>query len=1070
MRLDTAAIGEHRYTPVVHQGDDEHGRNGGIDRRLGVLRAAWWCVTVWAVLFVLGTPSSSWADAPFPVPPLDSPFAGPVLEDDAVLLAARAVAWREDGVRYVRLNDAVQLRVGHFIIDGDSALVRIDRQDPAVRDIKHLAVVIDRATTRDGRGSGRAGATRAEAERLLVTVRTSGGVRLKTDLLQPIDAAPPDRFVQEATARIDRYFEALGRPTLSAPRAALQAPASLARRAERRAEVAEARAGETLLPELDLPREQRDRLADQTAERQVDAETVPEAIIPTRGTVYYDTAGFAFRFAPDADGGGGGGGGGGGVDGPREDALILLGPARLAYQDYQTNRTVTLKAQRMVVYFDRDGESQPLSPQQVGSEQITGIYLEDNAVVSSGDYTVRSPRVFYDLKNNRAILLEAVLYTWDPELRVPLYARAEVLRQTAADRFEGERALLTTSEFAEPHLAIGASRFTASSKRLSSGRDGLGFSAEGVTLQSQGLPFFYWPVLSGAGRDVPLRRVRVGSASNSGVEVETRWDTFALLGREAPEGVSLESLIDYRGEHGLGVGLDLRYTRPEYGGRALAYLLPQDDGDDEPGGRSAIDQDGDTRGFFQIQHRQRLPGGFDLSLEGAYVSDETFLEEFYERLAYEAKPFETSAYLRKQEDDWAFTAYVGGNTNDFLPQLAPLSSPGYTVDRLPELNYLVTGRSLLDDRVTYFADYSVSRVRARFGDDTPADRGFTEAQAQELFGIGANTAFRDRFPGFPTDYRTRIDTRQELSAPTRLGPLDVTVFAVGRATGYDDDFAEFNGGNNDQYRLYGQTGLRVGTELHRTYDLAHPLLDLDGLRHVITPQVTAVYGDATLASESLPTFDADIEDLAEGGIFRIGLTNTLQTRRGGLGRTRTVDWIRLQTDAVFRTDNGNEVDGVVLPRYFDYRPELTVGGDHFYSQLLWMVSDTLGVSGDLTHSFESDDLVQWRVAAELERSPRLTLYVGYGEIEPLDSELLSYGLSYKLTSKYRIGVSQTLELNADESRTIELALERRFSRYRFQVTASFDDIDDEQTVGIVFIPEGLTNRLGSSVFDGLGTN
>ncbi|MEM6393678.1 MAG: LPS assembly protein LptD [Planctomycetota bacterium] len=990
-------------------------------------------------------------DTPAAAPTPESPFAGPILEDDAVLAGARAVSWEEDGVRFVRLNDDVRLRIGHYTIEGKSALIRIDRQDPEIRDIKHLAMVVDQATSRGG--------AVAEAERLLVTLSTRGSVQLKTDLFQPIDAAPPDAFVDAARARIDRYFQALNQPTLSVPQAALLEPQVLARRSARRSEVAADRQSDPLLPELDPTRRRADGVARDTGRRQVDGETVPESILPTRGTVYYDTAGFAFRFASD------------GAEGRPEDALILLGPARLAYQDFEDGRTVTLKAQRMVVYFDREDGSQPLSPQQVGSEQITGIYLEDNAVISSGDYTVRSPRVFYDLKNNRAILLDAVLYTWDTEKGVPLYARAEVLRQTATDRFEGERALLTTSEFAEPHLAIGASRFTASSKQLLDGAKGVGFSAEGVTLQGQGVPFFYLPVLAGEGRDLPLRRLEVESQSNSGIQVESRWDAFALFGQTAPEGVRLDSLIDYRGDHGLGLGLDLRYNRPEYRGNALGYLLPQDNGDDEIGGRPEIDQDGDPRGFFRLQHRQRLPGGFDLSIEGAYVSDETFLEEFYESLAYSGRPFETSINLRKQEDDWAFTAYAGGNSDDFLPQLAPLTSPGYTVDRLPELNYLVTGRSLLDDRVTYFADYSISRVRADFGDDTPADRGFTDAQAQALFGINANTPFRDRFPGFPTDYRTRIDTRQEFSAPVRIGPMDVTAFAVGRATGYDDDFSEFNGGNNDEYRLYGQAGLRVGTELHRTYrNVGSSLLDLDGLRHLITPQATVAFGDTTLNSVALPTFDADIEDLAEGGIFRVGLTNTLQTKRGGLGRNRTVDWVRLQTDAVFRTDNSNAVDSVVLPRYFDYRPELTVGGDHFYSQLLWMVSDTLGVAGDLTHSFESDDIVQWRVSAELERSPRLTLFLNYGEIDPLDSQLLSYGLSYKLTSKYRAGVSQTLDLAENESRTIELALERRFSRYRFQVTASFDEIDEEQTIGIVFIPEGLTRTRGSSVFDTLGTN
>jgi hypothetical protein len=45
------------------------------------------------------------------------------------------------------------------------------------------------------------------------------------------------------------------------------------------------------------------------------------------------------------------------------------------------------------------------------------VYLEDNVIATDGVYTVRSPRVYYDLARNKAVLLDAVFFTWEPGKR-----------------------------------------------------------------------------------------------------------------------------------------------------------------------------------------------------------------------------------------------------------------------------------------------------------------------------------------------------------------------------------------------------------------------------------------------------------------------------------------------------------------------------------------------------------------------------------------------------------------------------------------------------------------------------
>jgi len=210
---------------------------------------------------------------------------------------------------------------------------------------------------------------------------------------------------------------------------------------------------------------------------------------------------------------------------------------------------------------------------------------------------------------------------------------------------------------------------------------------------------------------------------------------------------------------------------------------------------------------------------------------------------------------------------------------------------------------------------------------------------------------------------------------------------------------------------------------------------------------------ANLDSSDLPVYDADIERLDKGAGLRLGLTNTLQTKRGGPGRWRSVDWITLKTDLVLRSDDsGVNTD---IAHFFEQRPEFSTGGDHIYTELLWMVSDTLGVSGELTHSLETDRVVQWRFGGTLQHTPRFSSFVRYDEIDILNSRLLSYGFTYILTVKYELGFRQRIDFARSQSRSIDLWLERRVPKWRIRLTANVDQIENNQTIGIVLIPEGF---------------
>ncbi len=954
----------------------------------------------------------------------------PILNSDAVLTARSATVWREGGDDYVLLDGDVRFRMGAYAFGGSRAVVRVRTQRPPGRTVRRLAVYLD------GARSLSAGVSiDAEAERLLVTGATEGGVRLAAPLTRA-DASPDEALIGAARARLARFDETGNGELVPAAEAVRQD-------ADRRLTIAE----RDLLAQADrLPEAARVAEVRPRGERRaVRAPRVPDpGVLPTRGVVRFR----ADRLWADTD----------------RQVAVLIGGVQMIYSDYEQDRTVVLRAQNAVVYVEGDAQG-ALGGGTLDAARVRSVYLEHDAVISDGEYTVRAPRMFFDLGLNKAILLDAVMYTWDARHDVPLYVRAETVRQQSRTSFEAEDALLTTSEFAEPHFAIGVGRVTVE-RPVSPGSDAPErFTAEHMTLQWNELPFFYWPVLAGENRDPPLRSVRTGYSSDDGVEVETRWDLFALAGREAPDGVEADLLVDYLGDHGPSVGTRIDYERRELFGNLDARLMPQDEGTDEIGGRRDVEQTDELRGFARWQHRQPLPDGWELSLEAAFVSDETFLEEFERDEAFEAKPYETSLFLNRRDEEqqlWLLTSY---DFNEFLPQLSPAQTPGFFTAKAPELGYFRTGTDLWDGRLTWFSENRVARIRAQFGDDTPDDRGFRPPAAMELFGIDADTTFRDAASadGFPTGWVGRFDSRQELVVPLEVGDFRINPYAVGRFTGYDDDFEEFRG-EDDQFRLWGAVGTRVSTQAHATYDgVESRLFDVHRLRHIVEPSVDVFYAASSVDPEALPAFDYDVESINEGAGVRLGLRNTFETQRGGPGRWRSVDWLVLDTDLVLRSDDA-DVD-TELARFFSYRPEFSRGGDHFYTRLLWLVTDTLAFTGDLTQNLEDGETAAWRAGINLQHTPRLTSFVEYSELDVLDSRLLTYGFAYQLTTKYRVGFEQQLDFGERDTRRIRGFVERALPRWTLRLDASFDEVDDETTFGVVLVPQGLADSRR-----GLGVN
>ncbi len=998
------------------------------------------------------------------------PLADPVLDNDAEIKGNKAVSWSVGNSRLVFVEGDIRFTMGTYGFRADRAVVRIDTEVAPGRKIRHLSLYLDNVKPLRGRGP-----VQAEAPRLLVTASTIGKIDLITNLLEQKSAAS-DPFVVDAQRRIDDYLAAISQPVRDVPdHGPVMTPEMIAIRDERRAQIAE-----------DIRARSEEALAAKAKHRKGGESTAiaqaGSGQTPTAGATTQPTASGTGPSAAQAGGGQTAAAGGIPVPLPTkessailpaegmvsfnfdqmvvepgkngESTIVLLGHVRVLYQNYQGKPGASLTAERAVIFLSKDKLAMNAGG-KLNAGDVHGIYLEDNVIATYDLYTVRAPRVYYDLSRNKAVILDAVLFAWDPRRNIPIYVRAEKMRQEAANLWTAQQAAVTTSEFAVPHFSIAAKQIVVKQEPNGDGTVETKFTAKDVTTRVGKQPIFWLPKMSGNANDIPLRKAEGTYSNSNGPIIKTTWDVFGLMGRERPPGVDLTANIDYLGEHGPALGAHLEYDRPEMFGEFNGYLVGLDDSEDKIGNRKDVSFDHETRGFAHWQHRQMLAETWELSLEAAYVSDPTFLEEFFRSEADEAKPYETSVYIKKQENDWAFTFLAKYDLQDFQTQTTQLQSPGYSVDKAPELGYYRVATSLWDDRLTYYTETRASRVRIRAGEDTPAERGFTPAQSLALFGIPDTSEFSAMLtPGTPSDYRLRLDSRHEIDMPLTMGIFDVTPYIAGRFTGYDDDFEKMSG-EDDRIRGWGSVGVKLSTELSRTYDdVDVAIFDLHRLRHIIEPHANLFYSGSTIEMGDLPIYDPDIEGITDGAGVSVGATNTLQTQRGGPGRWRSVDWLVVNTDFFFRGDDGDTSSPI--GRFIDYRPEYSLGGDHFHADAMWQVSDTLAVVGEIIQDLEDGKTAQWRLGVNMQHTPYLATFIDYTDTEVLDSRLLSFGFTYQLTRKYTVSLRQTVDVATHQARSLDISINRRLPRWELIVIAQFDQVDDDQTIGVVLIPHGVT--------------
>ncbi len=693
---------------------------------------------------------------------------------------------------------------------------------------------------------------------------------------------------------------------------------------------------------------------------------------------------------------------------------------------------------------DRDDglfQQAPKTEAERVATMVKGAYLEGDVVLTRGNRMIRAGELYYDFENNRALILDAVMRAEVPERGVPIYVRANQVRQLSSTEYAANQAKMTSSEFHTPHYHIGAERVYL---RDRTARDATGeivglaagtYETYDSTFNIGGVPVAYWPYSKGDFKltETALRSVRMGYSDDFGATFETKWYMYNLLGMEQPQGYDAWLNLDYYTDRGPGVGINIDYERDDYYGLFRSYYI-YDKGEDDLGPFRDGEPDTEHRGRMTWRHRQYLPKDWELTLEASYISDPGFLEEYEQDEFFEGKEQETLIYAKKQRDHWAFTALTQWRVLDFLTQ----------TEHLPDVGFHLIGQDI-GGIATVFSESHAGVLRYK-----PDNRRLFDKN--RFFD---NTEQSDMTP--------RVDERGEINVPLALGPIKVVPFSTLRGGYYDNGPTDLG----HIWRGYANYGAKASSYLSRVYpDVQSRLLDINGIKHVIKPDVAFWFAHQNVSSMDLHPFDEGIETVDDFDGVTVGLRQRWQTKRGGPGQWRTVDLLTfdLELGAFQDSRDGEYTHGDV----FMGRPENSITANFLNGNLKYMLSDSTAFLWDFNWDLDDGEMDVTNISIAVERLPRLSYFFGWRYIRETDSNLLGLGTNYRLNEKHTLAFRGYFDI--EEGRTAEWALTfiRRLPRWYVGLSVGYDGVKQDWSATISAWPEGLPEAtVGSRRFTGL---
>ncbi len=541
----------------------------------------------------------------------------------------------------------------------------------------------------------------------------------------------------------------------------------------------------------------------------------------------------------------------------------------------------TLEADNVILYLDQKKEKAEDPEKQTFKE----FYAEGNVTLRRGKDILIADKVFENAKEEKGLLVNSTIRTTFSQVNIPMYIRGDEIKHRGQGQYDIKNGSFSSCTYGHPHF-----HFKSANIRLFKTDKHSIVATQKDTLYAGKIPLFYIPFLSFnlKKNKALLKEWQTGTAGRLGRFVTTDWDLYSLASvGSLSDWSELTFSADYFSMRGPAVGLDFEYGKPKYWGLARTYYV-QDEEDFDINSVRIEDRD---RGHFLWRHRQLLRDGWRADVEISHVSDRSYFREFHVVEFKSDKDRETLLYLRKIADNRGMTVLAERQlrTYDTYVDSTRLNRKN---ESLPELKYRMIGEPLWEGKLNYTTETGLAYQSRMFD-------GISPRRAEQRFlGRGALlTAERvfDRVPvRLEPEETIRFDTDHLLNAPFRLFGVRFNPFIGARLTGYSESVKrdpitlENIGSGTSRMRVAGSLGVEANTTLSRTYSTYNKFLNINRLRHIITPEIRFNFIPiVTQDPEDLNQFDGvDALDTYQSVV--LGVRNRFQTKRGQTGNETPV--------------------------------------------------------------------------------------------------------------------------------------------------------------------------------------
>jgi len=692
---------------------------------------------------------------------------------------------------------------------------------------------------------------------------------------------------------------------------------------------------------------------------------------------------------------------------------------------------VDVEADRVVIWAGGMENLDLLGQQSQSGDRPLEVYMEGNIVFRQGDRVIYAERMYYNAANDSGTILNAEILTPVPDYAGLLRLKADVVQQLNEENFLAYGAAITSSRLGVPRYWFQGQNVTFRDVQTPvndfftgqplvdplTGEQAVNHQMLATSRNNfvyvGGFPVFYWPLLATDLKKPTYYVNQVGIRNDNvfGTQALLDLDAYQLLGiRNRPLGTNWNLSLDYFSARGPAVGTNYNWNRdnifgipgPAFG--FVDFWGIHDTGLDTLGAdRLALVPSTTERGRILGRHRQDLPAGFQFTAQLGLISDNNFLEQYFEREWDELKDQTTNLMLRQSLDNWSWDILAQFRPNDFFTQ----------TEWLPRGDHFLLGQSVLADRFTWYAHSHVgyARLQTAVPPTDPSDAARWLPMAWEVPAQGI-----------------RAGTRQELDLPLDVGPAKVTPYVLGDVTHWGEDIS-----GTSVTRLLGQVGVRSRLPMWRVdRNLKSTLFNVNGLAHKVVFSSDFFYADANQDLSRFQLYDPLDDNSTEffrrkypfddfGGlpiplrfderyyalrsgmqswvtapsseiaddllVSRLGVQQRWQTKRGLPGQQHIVDWIVLDLEGSFFADANRDNFGASVGLLnYDFR---------------WHVGDRLTMLSDGFFDVFSQGLRTVSVGGILTQPEYGSLYLGFRSMEgPISSNILSGSVNYRMSEKW----------------------------------------------------------------------